>query len=72
MLMPFMKVQTQSLKSEPCKREVRQGGMGNSAKCREEQLVGHRTTQLATVATVKKSKRLEVHHSGSVTETEKT
>lgn len=47
MVMPFMKVQTLSLKNDV--KEVRQGGTGNNVRCTEEQLVGHRTTLLATV-----------------------
>lgn len=30
-------------------KEVRPGGVGNNARCREEQLMNHRTTLLATV-----------------------
>lgn len=29
------------------------GGTGSDARCREEQLVGHKTAQLATAAAVK-------------------
>lgn len=47
MLMPFMKVQTLILKNDV--KDMRQGRTRNNARCREEQLVGHRTTLLATV-----------------------
>lgn len=46
MLLPFMKVQNLSLEDV---KEVRPGGVGNNARWREEQLMNHRTTLLATV-----------------------